>query len=305
MSASLWQDAPVRVGVSLRSRYDPPDVRTGARWMVELATTASQAGLDSLFVGDHHATRAPYYQNSPILGRLLADWTSTRPVGALYLLPLWKPVLVAEHVGTLAALAAGPFILQCAVGGEQQQFAALGADLRRRAGDFELALDTIRRLLAGDEVSGVRIGPLPPDPVDVWIGATAPPAVDRAARLGDAWLASPELLVEQAGALIDRYRERCAVHGRTPTAIAIRRDVHIGADDADARRVAQPVVDAGYRGFDPAALVIGGPEHVAAEFQRLADLGYTDVIIRPLADDQSDARACLERAGEVRAQLAG
>ena len=94
----------------------PPDVRTGARWMVERAQAAAAAGLDSLFVGDHHAVPVPYYQNVAIMGRLLAEW-DTRPAGVLMLLPLWQPVLAAEQIGTLASIAQGPFILQCAVGG--------------------------------------------------------------------------------------------------------------------------------------------------------------------------------------------
>jgi len=293
----------VRVGVSLRSRYDPPDVRTGAGWMIEQAATVREAGLDSLFVGDHHATGGPYYQNAPILGRLLAEW-GDRPAGALYLLPLWPPVLVAEQVGTLASMAAGPFILQCAIGAGAAQFEAMGADMKRRAGDFELALDTIRRLLAGEEVGGARTGPLPPAPVDVWIGGGAPRAIDRAARMGDAWLAGPELVPEQAAQQIALYRERCGVHGRTPSALAIRRDVHIGGDEDDARRVAQPILDGGYRGFDPAATIVGGPEAATAQFRELEELGFTDVIIRPLANDQADTLACLERAGAVRAAVA-
>ncbi len=289
----------MRVGVSLRSRYDPPDVRTGVWWMVEQAVTARQAGLDSLFVGDHHATGGPYYQNSPILGRLLAAWGS-RPAGALYLLPLWNPVLVAEQVGTLAAIAQGAFVLQCALGDGAGQFRAMGADLRRRVSAFEGNLAVVRRLLAGEEVDGVRVGPLPPTPVDVWIGGTAPPAIDRAARLGDAWLAGPELVPEQAATLVDLYRESCARHHRVPTALPIRRDVHVGSDDADAWRVARPILDRGYRGFDPSATVVGGPLEVAAQFSRLAAYGYTDVIVRPLADSQADTLACLERLEEVR-----
>lgn len=89
--------------MSLRSGYDTDDGRLGARWILERARAARQAGLDSLFVGDQHVTSYPYYQNSPILGRLLAEW-GDRPVGALYLLPLWHPVLVAGQVATLAAL---------------------------------------------------------------------------------------------------------------------------------------------------------------------------------------------------------
>ncbi|MGH9268855.1 MAG: LLM class flavin-dependent oxidoreductase, partial [Acidimicrobiales bacterium] len=100
------KNAPVRIGTSLRSGYPVGDARTGARWMVERAAAARAAGLDSLFVGDHHLAGA-YYQNSPIMGRLLAEWDD-RLCGALYLLALWHPVLLAEQVATLAAVARGP-----------------------------------------------------------------------------------------------------------------------------------------------------------------------------------------------------
>ena len=38
----------MKIGASLRSAYPPMDVRTGARWMIERARAASDAGLDSL-----------------------------------------------------------------------------------------------------------------------------------------------------------------------------------------------------------------------------------------------------------------
>ncbi|HET7040561.1 MAG TPA: LLM class flavin-dependent oxidoreductase, partial [Gemmatimonadales bacterium] len=133
----------MKIGVSLRSSYPVADGREGARWMVERAAGAAAAGLDSLFVGDHHATgEMSYYQNSAILGRLLAEW-GDRPAGALYLLPAWNPVLVAEQVGTLATLARGPFVLQCAVGGGDQM-AAMGAPPKGRAPLFEQNLGVIR-----------------------------------------------------------------------------------------------------------------------------------------------------------------
>ncbi len=66
----------MRVGVSWRSGHGLDDVRAGVRWMVERAGAARAAGLDSLFVGDHHVAGGPHYQNSPILGRLLAEWDS-------------------------------------------------------------------------------------------------------------------------------------------------------------------------------------------------------------------------------------
>ena len=101
----------MKIGISLTSAYAVAAPREGARFMVERARAAHTAGLDSLFVGDHHATPVPYYQNTAILGRLIAEW-GDRVVGALYLLPLHHPVLVAEQVGTLASIAQGRFILQ-------------------------------------------------------------------------------------------------------------------------------------------------------------------------------------------------
>lgn len=301
----------MRIGVSLRSAYLVDDVRTGARWMVERAAAARAADLDSLFVGDHHATGFPYYQNSAILGRLLAEWGDA-PAGALYLLPLWHPVLVAEQVGTLASIAGGRFVMQCAVGGGRSQFGAFGLTERSRPSRFEAALPIIRRLLAGEEVTvtdgpyrvdGVRVGPRPPEPLEVWIGGHAPVAVDRAARLGDGWMAGPEVDFEEAARLLRLYRERCEVHGRAPTAVAIRRDVHVGADDADAERVAGPVLDRGYRGFGRGVVVTGGPDTVAADLARFRDAGFTDVIVRHLADDQHEVLASFERLATVTRNL--
>jgi alkanesulfonate monooxygenase SsuD/methylene tetrahydromethanopterin reductase-like flavin-dependent oxidoreductase (luciferase family) len=259
----------MRIGVSIRSAYGVDDVRTGARWVVERGRAARDAGLDSLFLGDHHSTGSPYYQNVPMLGRLSAEWGEA-PFGALFLLALWHPVLLAEQVGTLASLVEGPFVMQCALGGGEEQFAAMGKSVRDRVPAFEATLDAVRRLLAGEEVDGARIGPLPPRPVDVWIGASAAKAIDRAARLGDGWIAGPELTVADARAQLDAYRDACARHGRPVGATVIRRDVHVGADAADARRVAGPVVDAGYRGFPPGAPVVGGPDQVTEAFAELA-----------------------------------
>ena len=295
----------VRIGTSLRSGYEPGvEPRTGARWMVERARAARDAELASLFVGDHHAT-APglYYQNVAILGRLLAEW-GDRPAGALFLLPLWHPVLLAEQLGTLASVASGRFILQAAVGGGAEQFHAMGMPMRARAQGFETVLATVRALLAGDEVDGTSIAPITPEPLEIWIGATAEAAIDRAARLGDGWIANADATPAEARARAATYRERCGKHGRAPTAVAIRRDVHVGADAEDAERVAGPIVGGGYRGFHPDAFTYGSAEQVAARFRELGAMGYTDVIVRQLAREQSDALASIERLAGVRELVA-
>jgi alkanesulfonate monooxygenase SsuD/methylene tetrahydromethanopterin reductase-like flavin-dependent oxidoreductase (luciferase family) len=293
----------MRVGASLRSGYPPMDARRGAQWMIERARAAADAGLDSLFVGDHHNVPVPYYQNVAILGRLLAEWDE-RPAGALFLLPLWHPVLVAEQIGTLASIARGRFILQCAIGGGHDQFRAFDVPLRERPSRFEHALRVVRTLCAGEEIDGIRIAPVPPEPLEVWIGAGAPKAIDRAARFGDVFLIGPEATPFEVPTLVEMYRDACRRHDRPPARVAIRRDVHVGADAADAERVAGPVLARGYRGFDPSATITGDVDEVAAAFKALSDAGCGDVIVRHLADDQNEVLRSFARLADVRAALA-
>src|ERR1700726_4180973 len=142
----------MRVGISLTSNHpDVKDPRQGARRMIERTTAARRARLDSLFVGDHHVSATPYYQNTPMLGRLLAEWGAA-PAGCLFLLPLWHPVLVAEQIGALAAIAQGPFIMQCGLGWGEARFAAMGANIRTRPSSFKETPDGVRRFLAGGTV---------------------------------------------------------------------------------------------------------------------------------------------------------
>lgn len=301
----------MRIGISLTSSHAIDDVRAGARMMIERAAAAREAGLDSLFVGDHHAMPVPYYQNVPMTGRLLAEW-GDKPAGCLFLLPLWNPVLVAEQVGTLASIANGRFILQCALGAGHQQFAALGANIRHRPSLFEESIDIVRRLLRGETVNaegryqfqGARIAPIPPEPVDFWIGGSAEPSIDRAARLGEAWLAGPELTPEQAKHWAAFYRNRCAFHDREPVAVAIRRDIYVGDSKAEAESIARPFLNAGYRGHDPSASTFGDIDDVAAAFTEYGGMGYTDIIVRHLTDDQAQVLGSIKRLREVRARVA-
>ena len=301
----------MRIGISVSSSHRVDDPREGVRWMIERAVAAREAGLDSLFVGDHHNTGPRnYYQNVPMMGRLLAEWGDA-PAGCLFLLPLWHPVLLAEQVGTLAAIHQGPFIMQCAVGPADEQFSGMGVNPKFRPSRFEECLEAVRKLWAGEAVSGQRryefeeahIAPVPPEPVEVWLGGEADAAIDRAARLGDGWLAAPGLTPSQAAAQAALYLGRRALIDE-PAKVAIRRDIYVAETGDEAERIASPILDRGYRGFDPSAVIIGSCERVARQMREYATLGYTDIIIRSLVPDQQLSVASIERLKDVRQMVA-
>jgi alkanesulfonate monooxygenase SsuD/methylene tetrahydromethanopterin reductase-like flavin-dependent oxidoreductase (luciferase family) len=279
--------------------------------MIERTAAAKRAGLASLFIGDQHASPTPYYQNTPMLGRLLAEWGAA-PAGCLFLLPLWHPVLVAEQIGTLASIAEGPFIMQCGLGWGEDRFAAMGANFKTRPSAFEEGLDILRRLLAGERVSasrrfrvdGASLALRPAEPVDVWVGASAPVAIDRTARLAEGWIASPALTPDEARSQADYYRERCLAHGRQPGAIVLRRDIYVGESATDARAVLEHALSQGYRGIPTEALVAGPVEEIVRQFRLYEDMGYTEILVRHLTNDQPKVLGSLERLAAVVAALA-
>ena len=140
--------------------------------------------------------------------------------------------------------------------------------------------------------------------VEVWIGASAPPAIDRAARLADGWIASPCLTSEEARAQADMYRERCAAYGRESGAIVLRRDIYVGESSSEAQAVLTQALSRNYRGMPAEALSAGSVDEIADQFQAFGKIGYTDILVRHLTNDQPKVLGSLARLAAVRAALA-
>jgi alkanesulfonate monooxygenase SsuD/methylene tetrahydromethanopterin reductase-like flavin-dependent oxidoreductase (luciferase family) len=295
----------MQIGVSLTTSFPRTlDARDVGRHLIERAAAIRAAGLDSLFVGDHHATGGHYFQNVPALARLLAE-VGDITVGALFLAPLHHPVLMAEQVGTLAALAQGPFVLVMAAGDDEAQFAPFGVPLKQRPSRLEEHLSIIRRLLDGESVShkgryhtlkNVRISPLPPERVPIWIAASARPALERAARMADGWLAAPSATGEVLSTATTIYRQ-AAQREHRPSLLTIRRDVYVGESDAEAEEAVAPVLARGYRGFGREALLVGSPATVIEGLREIHEMGFEHVLIRHIVPQQDLVLASYRRIG--------
>ena len=93
-------------------------------------------------------------------------------------------------------------------------------------------------------------------------------------------------------------------HDPDPPCLPLRRDVYVGADEADVARIRGPLDRDGYRGFDLDAVVTGTVEQVAERFLAIGALGFDEIVVRQLVPDQADAVASIERLAEVRRLVA-
>jgi alkanesulfonate monooxygenase SsuD/methylene tetrahydromethanopterin reductase-like flavin-dependent oxidoreductase (luciferase family) len=301
----------VRFGLSLPTAHPPTaDPQQCVRDLLERVQLARDVGFHSVWVGDHHVTPHHYLQNLPMIVRISAI-SGHMQIGALFMLPLFHPILLAEQIATLDVICEGRFTLKTARGAQQDAHDAFGIPWRERAGRFEECLDIMRKLWTQDQVthegkywrfSNVTINPKPvQNPLPVWLGADADRPVRRAARLADGWLIAPWLWPELCQERIAFYRQALQECGRTVAELPIRRDIYVAPDLATAKRHTDPVIQGGYRGFTGdrlRALIIGGPEEAIAEVERYRAMGCNHFLFRHIVREQSQMLSSIQLIGE-------
>ncbi|WP_236793612.1 TIGR03854 family LLM class F420-dependent oxidoreductase [Amycolatopsis sp. GM8] len=240
----------IRIGIGLGAETAPADF-TG------IVDRLEAAGVDSLWLSELVYSDAV----DPFIGmaHALARTTHLKVGTSVAVLPGRQPVLVAKQLASLAALAPKrvlpAFGLRPARRSEWDLFEVPDG---RRADVFDESLRLLRATLHGGgdfageffKLDGVRVGPVPSAPLDIWLGGAAPAAFRRIGRYADGWLGSflpaadaraARLAIESAAAEAGREIEpdhyglslSLVEGGITPELAAAARTRRPGADPAE------------------------------------------------------------------------
>jgi probable F420-dependent oxidoreductase len=276
----------VQLGVSLPAigEHATPEA------IIQVAEEAEHAGLGSVWTSERllrpmvpiamggsggpvmepPAGFANVYDPLEVLGHVAARTEriklGTSVVDALF----QSPVVLARRIATLDRLSAGRLLAGIGQGWMSQEFEAAGVSMRRRGAGFEEHARAMQAVWGPDPVSfdgrfyripECEIGPKPVregGPV-LLVGAVAPAAIERAARLG----AGVALVIFDWDALtgmIETYRQaaRAAEHPAGPVVVQVN-----GAVTAKA--------------LDERAPLTGSAEQVAGDLDRLDKLAVDHV----------------------------
>lgn len=214
-----------------------------------LARLAEEAGFDTATIGHHHFL--PGNQSDPLtfMATVAARTTTLRVGTGIFLLPVHNPIRVAEQVATIDQTSGGRVSLGVGTGWWPLEYEVHGSDYRERGARMEEALRILRHAWTKtDEPYEGRFWNFPkltvyPRPVQqpsppLWVAGVVDQAVDRAARLGDAWLCGPVQSLSRAKRCLETYHATCSRLGRKPDWI-LRRYTWIGQDR---RKVMQEVL---------------------------------------------------------------
>jgi probable F420-dependent oxidoreductase len=211
------------------------------RQTIELAQAAERAGFDSLTLGQHHFMTGVVSDPFAVLTAIASHTTRLRLGTTIFLLPLHHPLRVAEQVATLDEISGGRAVLGVGVGWSPHEYSAYGAKTTERGARIEEALSILRRVWTEEDVAHQgRFWSFPaltlyPRPIQqprppLWVAGIALKAIDRAARLGDAWLCDPVQTRSEVERLRSHYTNTCATLGREP-AWMLRRYARLGDRD--------------------------------------------------------------------------
>ena len=234
----------------------------GSRWSTirEIAVTAEEAGLDSLWAYDHLLLRTPGEpEGGPHdpLAILAAVAAVTRRVelGTIVLGTAFRsPAITAKMAVAIDEVADGRLILGLGTGWHEPEYTAFGYPFDHRAGRFEEFLAVALPLLRGERVTfegqwhraqdAVALPPPTrptriPGRMPILIAAKGARMLRLAARYGDAWNAA------WFGEPAERFHERradlvaaCVAEGRDPATIEVTVGLTI---DAEAPATGRPM----------------------------------------------------------------
>jgi probable F420-dependent oxidoreductase len=194
----------------------------------------------------HKGWRGPYNSHTTfhepfVVFGYLAAITALELVTGVIILPQRQTALVAKQATEVDLLTGGKFRLGVGLGWNPVEYEALGKSFRDRGRRLDEQVDLLRKLWTEptitydgiyEQVTGAGLAPMPVQrPIPVWFGATSPPALRRAGRLGDGWFpqTTPGAQLDEARAIV----EQAAVEaGRDPSQLGMEGRVDVGPNVA-------------------------------------------------------------------------
>src|SRR4051812_48473713 len=222
---------PIRVGVQL------PEVERPVRWseVADIARAAEDAGLDSIWTGDHLLYRedarhgGPWEAWSVLAG--LATITSRVSIGPLVAATSFhNPAMLAKKASTIDEMSGGRLVLGLGAGWNETEYRAYGFPYDQRVSRFEEAFTIIRTLLREGHIDFVGRfyeardcellprGPRPDGP-PLLIGSNGDRMLSIAlphVKAWNSWYSSFGNTVDGARPLLAQIEAACVAAGRDP-----------------------------------------------------------------------------------------
>lgn len=250
-------------GFSMRGQYPAGvDMRESFASACELARVADKLGYSYITKGQHYAMGpVQAFQQVPYLSRIMAEAPNAKIVTGIMLLPLHKPLDIAEQLATMDVMSGGRLVFGSGIGYRDVEFKAFGMEAKDRGKRFEENLEAIRRLWTEQTVTmkgshfeldnaSISMMPVQKPTPPFWIGANVEAGIRRAARVADAWFINPHQRIDIIEKQLVVYREELKAAGKPePTVLPMMRECFVARTREEAMKFARPHMEGKYKSY--------------------------------------------------------
>lgn len=242
----------MQFGIMNRGQYNwGDDMPTRFQELMAQARHAEALGYDSFMKGSHFTSKPLHDLNqATYLARVMVECPSLRLIAGIVLMPLHKPLDIAEQFANIDLMSGGKLIFGCGLGYRDEEFKAFGIERKNIVRHMKENITAVRRLWTEEDVNmkglgwelvdaNVSIKPVQTPP-PFWIGANADKAIERAARIVDAWFVSPHNRIDTTQRQLEVYKRALDAAGKPfPDEFPMMRECCIAPTHDEAMRIAK------------------------------------------------------------------
>lgn len=299
----------------MKLTVDYPSVafREGPDKVLDFGRGLEAIGYDEIAVFDHvvmgfatddrpgprYPPQMPVLEAIVLMAQLAAVTERIGLSTEVLVLPQRQPVLVAKQISTIDLLSQGRVRLGVGVGWQESEYDALEEDFSNRGRRMDEAIGVLRAYWSDERVdldgphytsTAMAMEPKPAQPggPPIWIGGGSTAALRRTARLGDGWMGSAMIDLDQVEEAIRTIRTEAETAGRDPAEIGLQMMLQPPPTKADDK------------------VWYADHDQVVRRVEALAALGFQWVSLNATAVFQAGARsvdAMLDELGQLHGKI--
>lgn len=286
----------LRLGISLPQNF--PGEKLDQVYLRDYVRKAEDAGFEDGWLTESILSPNFYLEPVTYIAHLAALTTRLRFGIAVIILNTRNPVQLAKALATVDQLSDGRLTVGVGIGAGTANYAAFGITPERRVARYEEAIRVMKSLwteerasLNGDfwKLDGVRMKPKPAQKphMPLIFGGHSEPALRRAVRMGNGWMAAGSTSTEESLASLSQIRGYLAEAGRKESDFWLSKRIYIAVDDNEAlaREKLSAALSYQYGGRDQSDVGLAAtPSRAVDVLCRLKEAGAQHILLNPAYD---------------------
>ena len=286
----------LRLGISLPQSF--PEQKLDHAYLREYVTKAESLGFEDGWLTESILSKNFNLEPLTYIAYLAALTTRLRFGVAVIILNTRNPVQLAKALSNIDQLSNGRVIVGLGIGGNSAHYPAFGIPSGRRVARYEEAIRVMKALwteesanLKGEfwHLDGARMQPKPLQKphMPLIFGGHSEPALRRAVKLGDGWMAAGSTSTDESLVSLKQIRGYLADAGRSEKDFWLSKRLYLAVDDNEshARERLSAALSHQYGGSDQSQVGLAAtPSHLVDVLGTLQEAGAQHVLLNPAGD---------------------